>query len=200
MGSIQDKEGLMHLKNSVLVGGFSIAWCECIEDWCWKHSHSMRVLWKLESLHTKFIDKIVNFFFFFFVMMLYIFIKNAYILNIPKWQMCESEALQITHFEGTPFLLQQLIWNRKRKSVLSALWEFASRALNKNRALVEASISSPGNLTILSCYATCSANALFPHGFSQWEMWTFFPSQPNCCISKLGVEEGGGNQAKWHFF
>ena len=81
--------------------------------------------------------------------------------------------------------MQQLIQNTIRKSVLSLLWECASRALNQNRALVEASISSPGNLTIFSCYATCSANALFPHTFSSWEKWTFFPSQPNYCSSKL---------------
>lgn len=52
---------------------------------------------------------------------------------------------------------------------------------------MEASSSSPGNLTILSCYATCSANSIFPHVFLSGESELFFHSAKQLHFLKTGT-------------
>lgn len=52
---------------------------------------------------------------------------------------------------------------------------------------MEASSSFPGNLTILSCYATCSANSIFPHVFLSGESELFFHSAKQLHFLKTGT-------------
>lgn len=52
---------------------------------------------------------------------------------------------------------------------------------------MEASSSSPGNLTILSCYATCSANSIFPHVFFSGKCELFSYSAKQLHFVKTGT-------------
>lgn len=57
-------------------------------------------------------------------MTFYIFIKNTYIPNIPKWQMCESEAsIKDTTFGGylISYAATNLKYHKKKICIIASL-------------------------------------------------------------------------------
>lgn len=64
---------------------------------------------------------------------------------------------------------------------------------------MEASSSSPGNLTILSCYATCSANSIFPHVFfsGKCELFSYSAKQPHFVKTGTTTKNSRGGILYW---